>query len=158
MPSNAFSGAVTSNAPLSSITPTYNSANSRITLLVAFTGNLEGNSYNFTFYFTSAQVYYSAPISVLIVPQGINEQLKFESYGVLVKSMQYVLMGTAFLGLGLGLVCAGVGYKLMGLELLLPMQAGFFAEFGMVNPPPYVSTLKGLKYTLGYNQLLPYDY
>jgi hypothetical protein len=81
-----------------------------------------------------------------------------ESYGIVVKTMQYTLMGTAFLGLGLGVVCAAAGYKLMGLELLLPMQAAFFAEFGMANPPPYVSTLKNLKYSLGYNQLLPYDY
>lgn len=76
----------------------------------------------------------------------------------MVKTMQYTLMGTAFVGLGLGMVCAAVGYKLMGLELLLPMQAAFFAEFSMANPPPYVSTLKNMKYTLGYNQLLPYDY
>lgn len=72
--------------------------------------------------------------------------------------MQYTITGTALLGLGLGMVCAGVGYKLMGLELILPMQAAFFAEFGMANPPSYVSTLKNLKYSLGYNQLLPYNY
>jgi hypothetical protein len=32
-----------------------------------------------------------------------------------VKTLQYVLMGTAFLGFGLGVASAGVGYKLMGL-------------------------------------------
>jgi hypothetical protein len=38
------------------------------------------------------------------------------------------------------------------------MQTGFFTAFGLKNPPPYVSTLKGLKYSLGYNQLVPYNY
>lgn len=67
-------------------------------------------------------------------------------------------MGLSFLALGLGVVSSVVGYKLMGLELLLPLQTAFFTQFGMVNPPPYVSSLKSLKYSMGYNQLIPYNY
>ena len=64
----------------------------------------------------------------------------------------------AALGNIFGAVCAIAGYKLMGLELLLPLQASFFAQFAMSNPPPYVSSLKYLKVSNGFNQIFTYDY
>lgn len=75
-----------------------------------------------------------------------------------VKTFQYVFIGMAALGIIIGVVCAIAGYKLMGLELLLPLQASFFAQFVMSNPPPYVSSLKYLKFSNGFNQIFTYDY
>lgn len=158
LPTNAFQGAVNSTAPLASISSSFSNSTSRITLTVEFTSNLEANSYDFTFNFSSAKVYYSDPVSVHATTTGINEQLTIQSYGLLVKTIQYALMGTSLLALIIGIVSSTTGYKLMGLELLLPMQASFFAQFALVNPPPYVSSLKSLKYSLGYNQLISYDY
>lgn len=65
---NVFKNAIATNAPISTITPTFNSANSSITLLVAFKESLEGNAYNFTFSFNSSYYYYTKPITVLFVP------------------------------------------------------------------------------------------
>jgi len=72
--------------------------------------------------------------------------------------MQFVLMGLSFLAIIIALVSSLAGYKLFGFELILPIQAVFFTLLTMSNPPPFISQLKFMIYSNGFNGLFTYNY
>jgi len=76
---------------------------------------MEGNNYYFTFNFSALTTFYANPVTVNVVTAGINQQLILLSLNMLVKTLQYVVMGLAVLGILIALVSSIVGYKLMGL-------------------------------------------
>ena len=67
-------------------------------------------------------------------------------------------MGEAVIAILLAIFSSVVGLKLVGLELLLPMQLLYFSLSAIGTHSSYISTLSNFKYANGYSVIVPYDY
>ncbi len=67
-------------------------------------------------------------------------------------------LGVSAFALGLALISSFLGEKLLGIELILPVQAAFFSMATLPNKVlSPISALWSLKYSNGYNSLEKYD-
>lgn len=106
---------MTTDAPAKDFKAEFNPSNSRLKVTLTFTEDMEANFYTFTFDFNNTYSFFSQPISLYVQTNGINQVLKLQTFAVLVKTLQYLIIGLSFVALGLGIVSSIVGHKLIGL-------------------------------------------
>ena len=61
------------------------------------------------------------------------------------------------LGFGIAVVSAVLGYKLIGFEIVLPVQVAYFALMMLAVPQASISSLYGLSLSYGYNTLTSFS-
>jgi len=67
-------------------------------------------------------------------------------------------MGIAIYAVVLAIIASVVGLKLVGVELLIPVQLIYFSLATIPNRSTYNFLLSNLRFVNGYNTLIPYDY
>jgi len=67
-------------------------------------------------------------------------------------------MGMSVYGVLLAIFAAVVGLKLVGIELLVPMQLIYFSLATLSNQSTYSYVLSNLKYANGFSTIQPYNY
>jgi hypothetical protein len=67
-------------------------------------------------------------------------------------------MGEGIVAIILAVFASVVGLKLVGIELLIPVQIIYFSLSTLNYMPSYLSTLTNLKYSNGYSSIVNYDY
>lgn len=106
---------MTTDAPANDLKAEFNPSNSRLKVTLTFSEDMEDNFYNFTFDFNNTYSFFSKPISLNVQTNGINQVLRLQTFAVLVKTLQYLIIGLSFVALGLGITSSIVGHKLIGL-------------------------------------------
>lgn len=105
---------------------------------------------NMTFYADQRNVSFNAV--------GVNAQLVLEEYATPNTILRYIVMGIGLLALVLAIFSSVVGLKLVGIELLIPIQIIYFSLATIPNHTTYTFILSDLKYANGYNTIEAYDY
>jgi hypothetical protein len=113
--------------------------------------------YEFNFTFTGLKIY-SPDIFVKATVEGLNAKLRTSDTPQQTNIITYVGLGVSAFALGLALISSFLGEKLLGIELILPVQAAFFSMATLPNKVlSPISALWSLKYSNGYNSLEKYD-
>lgn len=85
--------------------------------------------------------------------EGVNARLDYGVFEAYNSIIYYVAMFVSGLGLAVAVVAAGLGYKMIGFEICLPIQVTYFALILLEVPQAAISSLFGLTLSSGYNQL-----
>jgi hypothetical protein len=89
---------------------------------------------------------------------GINAELVFDQFTSSNLILGYIVMGEAFLALILAIFASVVGLKLVGIELLIPIQLIYFTLATIPQQRTYNYVLSYFRYANGFNTIVPYSY
>jgi hypothetical protein len=89
---------------------------------------------------------------------GINAQLVMDQYASSNLILEYMIMAEAFIALVVTIFASVVGLKLVGIELIIPLQLIYFTLSTLSQQRSYNFVLNNLKYANGFNTLVPYSY
>jgi hypothetical protein len=156
LPENTFENSISMSIPGSKKIK-FDPVNSLIMITVDYPSDLESNLYEFNFTFTGLRIY-SPDIFVKATVEGLNAKLRTSDTPQQTNIITYVGLGVSAFALGLALISSFLGEKLLGIELILPVQAAFFSMATLPNKVlSPISALWSLKYSNGYNSLEKYD-
>lgn len=124
---------------------------------VGYTETIEGTAQNVTIYFDNALVFADV-VELQIVPQGMNYQLAFNAMDSMNSMISLLAAGVGAFALLLALVSSVLGYKLIGFEVMLPLQACYFALAELSRTFTALGALRSLNYANGYNQVAAFDF
>jgi hypothetical protein len=102
--------------------------------------------------------FYAEPIVVSFTCIGANAELVIESYNSTNKMLEYIIMGMGVYALLLAIFSAVVGLKMVGIELLVPVQLIYFSLATLPAQSTYSFILNNLKYANGYSTIKSYSY
>jgi hypothetical protein len=152
LPENTFENSISMSIPGSKKIK-FDPVNSLIMITVDYPSDLESNLYEFNFTFTGLRIY-SPDIFVKATVEGLNAKLRTSDTPQQTNIITYVGLGVSAFALGLALISSFLGEKLLGIELILPVQAAFFSMATLPNKVlSPISALWSLKYSNGYNSL-----
>jgi hypothetical protein len=119
-----------------------------------YTETIELVTHNVTIYFDNAFVF-AAQLELTIAPSGINYQLAFnpiDSFNSIISLLAAVVGGFA---LFFAVASSVLGYKLIGFEVLLPVQVMYFSLAILNHTYSALGALRSLNYSNGYNKVGP---
>jgi hypothetical protein len=121
---------------------------------VGYTETIEKMTHNVTIYFDNAFVH-AQQVEVPIVPSGINYQLAFNPIDSFTSIIAMLAALVAVLALFFAIVSSVLGYKLIGFEVLLPVQIMYFSISTLNHTYSALGALRALDYSNGYNKIGP---
>lgn len=143
-----FAAFLQTSIPFSAMHATY--AAGVLSISGEYTETIENTQQNVTIVFDTA-VLSAPPIQLIITPSGSNYALTFNSID---KFNSVILLVSGFVG-GLALVFAVVssvlGYKLIGFEILLPVQCIYLSLAELGHTSAALAALRNLSYSNSYN-------
>jgi hypothetical protein len=119
--------------------------------------DLEGTSQTASISFNN-MTFYADSQTISFTAVGINAQLVMDQFASSNSILEYIIMAEAFLALFLAVFASIVGLKLVGIELLIPLQLIYFTLSTIPQQRSYTYVLSNLKYANGFNTLVPYLY
>lgn len=119
--------------------------------------DLEGSAQSFSISFNN-MTFYADSQTVPFTATGINAQLVLDQYVSSNTILEYIVMAEAFIALLVAIFASVVGLKLIGIELLIPLQLLYFSLSTVSQQRSYNFALNNLKYSNGFNTLVPYSY
>lgn len=102
--------------------------------------------------------FYADAQYITFTATGINAELDFDQYTTTNTILQYIVMAEAVLALLVTVFASVVGLKLVGIELLIPIQLIYFTLATIPSQRTYNSVLSALKYSNGFNTIVSYAY
>jgi hypothetical protein len=105
---------------------------------------------NMTFFADSKTIPFTAA--------GINAQLVLDQYVSSNMILEYIVIVEAFVALIVAIFASVVGLKLVGIELLVPIQLIYFTLSTISQKKSYNFVLNNFKYSNGFNTLVSYSY
>ncbi len=121
-----------------------------------YTTAIEATEQNVTVFFDNSLVW-APQVDLVITPVGLNYQLSFnavDSFTSLIGMLGAVVGVTALI---VALASSVLGYKLIGFEIMLPVQIMYLALSELSHTYSALGQLRTLNYSNGYNQLVPYS-
>ncbi len=102
--------------------------------------------------------FYADSQTIPFTAAGINAQLVLDQYASSNTIIGYIVMAEAFIALIVAIFASVVGLKLVGIELLIPIQLIYFTQSTISQQRSYNFVLNNFKYSNGFNTLAPYSY
>ena len=119
--------------------------------------NLEGSTQSFSISFNN-MTFFADSQTVSFTATGINAELVLDQYASFNTILEYIVMTEAFVALLVAIFASVVGLKLIGIELLIPIQLIYFSLSTISQQRSYNFVLNNYKYANGFNTLVPYAY
>lgn len=119
--------------------------------------DLEGSAQTFSISFNN-MTFYADSQTVPFTATGINAQLVLDQYASSNTILEYIIMAEAFVALLVAIFASVVGLKLIGIELLIPLQLIYFSLSTISQQRSYNFVLNNFKYANGFNTLVTYSY
>jgi hypothetical protein len=147
-----FSKLVTTSIPNTAIACEYNSATGMLLIKATFSESIEGTTQLVNISFDST-IKHAASVELYCAMNGVNAKLEFGTFESYNNIVFYVSIFAGVGGLLFAIVSSIIGYKMIGFEICLPIQIIYF-NLSMLNVPySSISSMYGLVYSTGYNQL-----
>jgi hypothetical protein len=102
--------------------------------------------------------FYANASTITFTATGINAMLVIDQFSSSNLILEYIVSGEALIALLLAIFSSIVGLKMVGIELLIPVQIIYFTLATIPEQRSYNSLLNNLKYANGYNTMTAYDY
>ena len=155
--SSSFDNQFITNMPVNDSTYYFDPDKFVLYLEGTYMQSLESNSYNGVVTFNNMS-FYADPVSFSYNPHGLNARLVLETMNSSNSILEYIVMGVAIFALVLAIFASVVGLKLVGIELLVPVQLFYFTLSTIQSRSTYLFWFGQLKFANGYNSIIEYDY
>ncbi len=102
--------------------------------------------------------FYADPITLYFTPTGLNAELIIDKYATSNVILSYLFLGQGLIAILVAIFASIVGLKLVGIELLVPIQLIYFTLATIPAESTYNTALANLKYANGFNNIVSYSY